>query len=113
AWEMVRAVAGGVDGLLVVRDAAPYLLFAAVPLFAVDAMASGTPRRWITLLFLATTVIGTISYVIQWIGARNIGASNVTHLTLAGALPGALLAYAFAGALTGRRHRLIWGVGLA
>jgi len=112
-WEMLRSSFSGVDALLVLRDAAPYLLFAAVPLLSVDAVSSKVPRRWITWLFIATASVGTFSYTLQWTSTRNVSALNADRLTLAGALPAALLSYAFAGALMSHRLRALWAACVA
>ncbi len=112
-WEMIRAISLGTDSLFVLRDAASYLLFAAIPIFALDAVNSRVSRRWITGLFVITSMIATVSYALQWISARNVSSPDVTHLTLAGALPGALVSFAFAGALMARHYRLLWAAWLA
>ncbi len=93
-FEMVRATLSGVDPLLVLRDGASYLLFAAVPLLAIDIATSGVLHSRISKLFVATASVGTISYVARFVRSRAL--ASLGALPLGGLLPGALISYTFA-----------------
>jgi hypothetical protein len=52
-----------------VRGAAPYFLFAAMPVFALDAALS-VPKRTLTALLLLAGTVATAAYVVEWAARR-------------------------------------------
>jgi hypothetical protein len=98
------------------RDAAPYFLFAATPLFAINANSSFSKGELVGLL-IAIGVLGTLAYAIQWLGPTRRG---LTHLPIAGLglsslfLPVALFSYAMSSGILASLRRLLWifGAGL-
>jgi hypothetical protein len=96
-----------------IRDAAPYGLFAAAPVIALDA------RRLPRDLLVGALVIGGVaasgSFAIEWIGRRGIAQLPIDRLVLpTGLLASALMAYAAARALVHRSMRwtLLCGIVL-
>jgi O-antigen ligase len=88
------------------RDAAPYLLFAVMPLLAYDAK-TGLSERALRRLLLVAGLAGTIAFVAQWLSSRGI--ANVSVFGLPTIMLGAaLFAYAIAVVLEGDRQRLRW-----
>ncbi len=98
------------------RDAAPYFLFAATPLFALHANASFSKRQLIGLLVLLG-LLGTVAYAVEWLGPirRSFAHLPLTRFGLASLyLPAALFAYATTAAIMSPRRRPQWAavVGL-
>jgi hypothetical protein len=90
------------------RDIAPYVLFAWVPVFALDAQASLGRRRLVQLL-VAAGVLGVTAWAVEWLGRRGIARSDVSSIAVASVfVPAALFAYAMASALQGRAKRVVW-----
>ena len=90
------------------RDAATYGLLAASPVFGLDAAAS---MRSVLLraLLLGTAALGTLSFAIYWITARDLAALPIDRLVLPTAsLPTLLFVVSLAAAVVDRRHRLAW-----
>jgi hypothetical protein len=107
------ALAHGTPFTSWLRDVAPYLLFAATPLFAVHANSCFTKRQLLTLLILLG-LLGTIAYIIEWLGPirRNYASLPVARLGLSSLyLPAALFSYGITSAVLWSRRRLIW-IGL-
>ena len=89
------------------RDVSPYLLFAAAPLFALDAATAFSERGLRRLLVVAGTA-GCAAFAAHWLSRRGIvDVPNAFGLPtfLLGA---ALFSYAMAVVLEGDRHRLRW-----
>lgn len=108
AFETALAVSAGVDPSGALRESSAYLLFASVPLLALDAQSSSRSHL-IRPIFLVFALIGTLSYTVDWITYRGIAQLPVNRIALAGALPAALFCYLSAGLLLGRR-RALWAV---
>jgi Kef-type K+ transport system membrane component KefB len=90
------------------RDIAPYVLFASVPVFALDAQASLGRRRLVQLL-VAAGVLGVMAWAVEWLGRRGIAHFDASSIAVASVLvPAALFAYAMASALHGRAKRVVW-----
>ena len=90
------------------RDVTPYLLFASVPVFALDAQAVFA-RRALVRLLVALGSIGSLSFAVVWLQRRGIASLPLTHLGLASVLaPAALFAFAMAVALHESAHRTRW-----
>jgi O-antigen ligase len=106
--EIVLAISSGISPSGSLREGASYLLMACVPLLALDASQSAR-RRVLAQMFVVVTLAGTASYAVDWITRRDLTALPVTHLSLAGTLPAALVCYLSAGFLT-KRH-VAWAVG--
>ena len=99
AVEGLVAGVGGTQASFALRDAAVYLLFAAVPFLALDVHASSA-RRWLPPFFFALGVVATLSYAAYFLGVRGLASLPFGPVTLvAGGLPIALFAYASAGAI--------------
>jgi hypothetical protein len=90
------------------RDASTYGLFAAAPVFALDAAASG--RRGLLLgLTVAFASLGALSFGIYWITLRNLAALPFSQLVLPTAsLPTVLFLVSLAAAIVDRPRRLAW-----
>jgi O-antigen ligase len=87
------------------RDLAPYLLFAAAPVFALDAQAS-LPRKRLVALLVCAGLIGAFAFAADWLERRGIGhlgASNVGLATYL--LPAALFSYGMSAALHARQGK--------
>lgn len=99
------------------RDVAAYGLFAAVPVFALDAQASA-PRRVIVAALVIIGVLGGLSWAVEWLDRRNIVDLPIARLLLPSAfVPATLYVFAAAAALVSRRRKTMWivvaGVTLA
>jgi hypothetical protein len=99
------------------RDVASYALFAAVPVFALDAEGS-TPRRIIIIALVAIGLLGGISWAIEWLDRRHIVELSIARLLFPSAyLPATLYVFAVAAGLVDARRRPVWlliaGVTLA
>jgi len=102
------AYAGGTPVTEWLRDIAPYVLFASVPVFAVDAQASFGLRRLLHLLVVAG-VLGVAAWTVEWLDRRGIAHFEVSRIAVASLfVPAALFAYAMASALHERAKRLVW-----
>lgn len=102
------SLARGDDLLTWLRGVAPYALFAATPVFALDS-AARVPRRWLAALLVVAGSVATASYAIQWITRRDLAELAVGHLGLASTLlPAALFAMALAMAVGAHRFRPMW-----
>src|SRR6266496_3890324 len=89
--ELVLSVRGsGVAST--VRDAGSYLMFAAVPLLALDASTSVVPRT-LRAMLVGLGAIAAISFTLEWTANRGLVSMSATHLTLSGLLPAALFSY--------------------
>ena len=108
AFEMVLAISAGADPSATLRESAAYLLFASVPLLALDARRS-SQSHLIGPFFLLIALVGTLSYAVQWISYRDLAQLPIDRIALAGALPAALFSYLSAGFLLGRR-RTLWAL---
>jgi hypothetical protein len=112
ALSLPVAYAGGTPVASWLRDAAAYSLMAAVPFVALDMSWSG-PRRWLLGLALIAGGLSTTSFVIYWLGARNIVELPIDRLTLpSGQLTSALFATLIALSLAGGSRRLMWAIAL-
>lgn len=110
AMSFLVAQAGGTPIEDWVRDVAGYALFAAVPLFALDAQAS-TPRKVLVALLVLAGVLGGLSWAVEWLGRRQILELPIGRLVFpSGQLPGMLYLFASAMALTARRRAVAWVV---
>jgi len=107
--EAAVAIGAGALASQALREASSYLLFACAPLVALDAYSSSRPHV-LAVTFVCITVLGTLSYAIQWVTVRGFADISLTRLSLAGALPAALLSFLSAGFMFGRR-RVLWALG--
>jgi len=90
------------------RDIAPYVLFASVPIFALDAQASFRVRTLVRLL-VSAGILGVTAWAVEWLQRRGISHFDVARVAVASVfVPGALFAYAMASALHERAKRLVW-----
>jgi hypothetical protein len=103
------SMAHGDDPSLWVRGVAPYVLFAAMPVFAFDAALS-IPRRTLTALLLLAGTVATAAYVVEWAARRrDLVQLALNHVAVASnLLPASLFALALAYALRARRFRWLW-----
>jgi hypothetical protein len=104
--ETVRAIGQGIPVTLALRDAAPYLLLASVPFFALDARLSSA-ARWLPLLLLLAGGLATVAFVVEWVGRRGAADLPIDRVTLSAGLPAALFSYTSAKGVLGPR-RLFW-----
>jgi hypothetical protein len=91
-----------------VRDIAPYALFAAVPLFALDGQASASRKLLVGMLVVAGLLCG-LSWAIEWLSRRQIMDLPFAGLVLpSGQLPGLLYLFAMGTALIGAGRSALW-----
>lgn len=99
----------GTPATACLRDAAPYFLFASVPVFALD-LQSSTPRKLCLTMFVIAGVLASLSYAVEWLDRRDLAELPLGRIALpSGNLRSALYVYALSGALLGDRGRAEWG----
>ena len=99
--------ANGTPATAWLRDAASYLLFAAVPLFVLDARS--VPRKVLVAVFVIAGVLAVLSYSVEWLDRRGLADLPVTRIALPSAgLLSALYVFALSGAVVGSRGRWWW-----
>ena len=102
------AIASGTSLSSWLRDAATYGLFAAAPVFALDAAAS-MRRGQLLGLTIAIGALGALSFAINWITLRNLADLPFDKFVLpTGSLPGALFLVSLGAAIVDHPHRLAW-----
>jgi hypothetical protein len=90
------------------RDAATYGLFAAAPIFALDA-ASSMRFRLLLRLVVVVAGLGAVSFAIYWITLRNLAILPFDQFVLPTAsLPTTLFVVSMSAAVVDRRNRLGW-----
>jgi hypothetical protein len=90
------------------RDAAPYVLFALTPIFALDAHWAFRRRGLIRMLVVAG-LIATASFSTNWLQQRHIAHLPFEQFALSSFFfPAALFAFATASALHARARRIRW-----
>ena len=90
------------------RDAANYALFAAVPIFALDAQASASRKLLVGMLVVAG-LLGGVSWSVEWLSRRQILELPFDRLVFPSAqVPSMLYVFAMAKALTDRRRTAMW-----
>jgi O-antigen ligase len=90
------------------RDITPYLFFASVPVFALDAQAVFS-RKALVRLLVALGALGSLSFAVVWLQRRGIASLPLSHIGLSSVLgPAALFAFAMAAALHESTHRVRW-----
>ena len=92
------------------RDVAPYVLFATIPIFALDF--EGDARyRLVIPLFVVSGVLSATSFALELFQHRQVSVPGVSHLTLASfLLPAALFCFAIAKWLRGERRGWVWAI---
>ena len=107
------ALSGGAPLQSWLRDVAPYLLFAAAPLLAIDAARAFSQRMLATTLLIVGG-LGAASFMIQWLARRGLAALAVERLTFPSfLLATALFCYAIACIFVADRHRTVWLIAAA
>ncbi|MEX0631021.1 MAG: O-antigen ligase family protein [Chloroflexota bacterium] len=102
------ALGNGVSIADWVRDVAAYALFAAVPVFALDAQASTTRKLLVGMLVLAG-MLGGLAWSVEWLNRRHILDLPFDRLVFPSPqLPGMLYIFALATALTSARRATAW-----
>jgi len=90
------------------RGAAPYLLFALVPVFAVDVESSFSSRAMKVVLVVGG-VVAASSFTIEWLERRNIAELPISRLAFPSFLLAAVLfAYGLSAGLRASSKRFIW-----
>ncbi|MEA2653885.1 MAG: hypothetical protein QOI37_1112 [Chloroflexota bacterium] len=111
------ALAHGTPVAQWLRDASTYGLFAAAPVFALDAAGTGR-RKLVLALTVAFASLGALSFGLYWVSLRNLAALPFSQLVLPTAsLPTVLFLVSLSAAILDPRRRLAWiligGVTLA
>ena len=112
ALSIVNSLAHGTGLTLWVRDAAPYLLFAAVPVLVLD-LQSKTSSKLVIAMFVIAGMLAALSYTVEWFDRRVLAELPITRIALpSGALRSALYVFALSGALlaSGSRARAGWAM---
>jgi hypothetical protein len=92
------------------RDVAPYVLFATVPIFALDAQWALSRQTLVRILVLAG-VVATVSFATHWLEARSIAQLPFSKFALSSFyFPTALFTFAVASALHSNRRRAQWAL---
>lgn len=101
----------GVDAIFVLRDFAPYVLFAIAPLVAVDAGSIQSLPQLRTVAALGLT-LGSLGYLASWAARRGIVAAVGPVTTFGGfSMPVALLVLAGVSLIaTGSDRRALWAL---
>jgi hypothetical protein len=90
------------------RDASPYVLFAAAPILAF-ACARNASQRWLIVVLAVCGVLASLSFTVAWIDRRQLTNLPIDRIVLPSeALAAALLALATALALAGASRRWWW-----
>jgi hypothetical protein len=104
----VVAISGGTPVTNVIRDASPYVLLAATPLFAIDA-ATHARREFLVRVFVVAGILAALSFAVSWIERRHLASLPITRLLFPSTgLAVAIIAYAFAAAQESIRRRGAW-----
>ena len=107
---LLVALSRGTPLLDSVRDLAPYALFAAAPILALDPDADRSRKAIIGMLVVAG-VLGGLSWAVEWLGRREIVDLPLDRLAFPSPqLPGMLYLFALATALTPGPSRRMWNV---
>ena len=92
------------------RDAATYLLFATVPIFALD-LAAAASRPFIVGMLVVAGFLGGLSWAVEWFGRRDIVDLPFSRVLFPSPqLPGMLFILAFATAVVARRGAAPWAI---
>jgi O-antigen ligase len=95
------------------RDVAPYLLFAAVPVLALDAQAS-LSRRGLLAFVIVAGGVGGLAFAVEWLDRRGIAEFQAESFGLASQfLAAAVFAYGMSAALQAGQRRWLIASGLA
>jgi O-antigen ligase len=90
------------------RAVAPYLLFASVPIFALDAQAAIGMRKLVRLLVVVGT-LGAVAFAVGWLNRRGIAHLPISRLAASTLfVPAALFSYAMSSALQRSARRTQW-----
>lgn len=110
AVSLIVATANGTPLTTWIRDVAAYGMFAAVPLFALDA-GSAASRRFLLAMLVVAGLVGSLSWAVEWLDRRDLLDLPFERLAFpSGQLPGALYLLAVAAALTSPSRRIGWAV---
>jgi hypothetical protein len=95
------SAAHGTTPLSWLRDSAPYLLLASLPILALDAQGI-TQRRFLSTLLLVAGTTAAASFCLEWLDRRSLSELWIGRLILPSfALTASLFAYAVAAVLQG------------
>jgi hypothetical protein len=108
AMSLLVAHAQGIPRVDWLRDAAPYVLFALAPVFALDAHWAFR-RRGLTRLLVVAGLVATASFSTHWLEQRHIARLPFSQFALSSFFfPAALFVYATASALHSSERRIRW-----
>jgi O-antigen ligase len=107
ALSFIIGVSMGNSATFWLRDAAPYLLFAGVPLLARDA--SKVPRRLLISMFVISGTLAAVAFAAEFLDRRHYADLAFHRVVFQSVLlPAALFCYATAQAFTKNKHRALW-----
>ena len=93
------------------RDAAPYILVAVTPVFALDASQSPNSRRFILGLFVIIGLLACLAFLVEWVQRRDLADLGLDSFLLPTPLPvAALFSYSAAVSFSDKRSNLGWTV---
>lgn len=101
------SMAHGTPQTVWLRDAAPYMLFAAAPLFAFDAQSAFSERA-LRRIFVIAGLAGSAAFAARWLSERGIASISGVFGLPTLMLGAAVFAYAMAATLEGDRNRMRW-----
>jgi hypothetical protein len=104
------AIAHGTPVTAWLRDAAPYFLFASIPVFALDVRSSAS-RKSLTIMFVVAGILAAMSFAVEWLDRRHLADVPLNRVVLPSfLLPAAMFSYAVSEALHGKSNRIGWAL---
>jgi len=91
------------------RDATPYILLAASPIFVRDASLSLKSQTLLTTFFVVAGLLASFAFLVEWMDRRQLDIFSVHSLLLPTPwLPAALLCYSASRVFSGKHSNATW-----
>lgn len=102
------ALSNGIPVVSWARDAAPYVLLATVPVFAMDLRSAASDRA-LTAMILFVGIFSTLGFLVRWGKAHGVLSFDLAALGLTSQLLiGVTFSFCAAAAITARDRRVAW-----